>query len=297
MSTFKKVLVAVDLEEASANYVLESARQLLPRVSLSLVHVLERSQFYNMGDPGVSVMDDIHLRMVAEVKIYLEKLANAHGAVEHHLLEGHPATMIQQYAEDHGHDLIVLGTHGRHGIKRLLGSTANSVLHGTQCNVMAVRVPGSDVTVPPAHTKYRHVLAAVDLSGESNQVLDIAQIFGEQERAEINVVHVIKPFHHAYAGINPATLSDVGLRFEQEADQQARAELRTIALSRGLSEHAWQVRHGSPHLEIRDAIEELHTDLLVIGTHGKHGVQLLLGSVANSVIHGITCDVLAVRIR
>ncbi|MFU8815916.1 MAG: universal stress protein [Pseudomonadales bacterium] len=297
MSTFKKVLVAVDLDERSANYVLESAKQLLPDVALTVIHVLERSHFYNMGDASFSIVDDIHVRIVAEVKTYLEKLCRAHGVGEHILLEGHPATLIQQHAEEHDFDLIVLGTHGRHGIKRLLGSTANAVLHGTQSNVLAIRVPSADVTVPPAHIKYRRVLAAIDLSDESSQVLDVAQHLGDKEHAQINVVHVIKPFHHAYAGINPATLSDVGLRFEQEADQQARAELRTIALSRGFAEDAMQVRHGSPNLEIHDAVEELRSDLLVIGTHGKKGVQLLLGSVANSVIHGITCDVLAVRIR
>ncbi len=297
MSTFKKVLVAVDLEEASANYVLESARQLVPNVQLSLVHVVERMHLYNMGDASYAMVDELHGRMVSEVKRYLERLCATHQVPEHHLLEGHAATLIQQHAAEHGHDLIVLGTHGRHGIRLLLGSTANAVLHGTQCNVLAIRVPGPDVEVRPARDKYRHILAAVDLSEESHQVLDIAQILGEQEHAEMDVIHVIKPFHHAYAGISPATVADVGIRFEEEADQQARAELRTIAASRGLPQEAMLVRHGAPHLEIQDAIQELGTDMLVVGTHGKHGFELLLGSVANAVIHGITCDVLAVRIR
>jgi universal stress protein A len=163
--------------------------------------------------------------------------------------------------------------------------------------VLAVRVPGKGVTVPPAQDKYRHVVAAVDLSDESHQVLDMAQSVGERERAEIHVVHVIKPFQPAYAGINPATLSDVGVRFEQEAEHQARAEMRNIALSRGLSEDNMQVRRGSPAREIQDLLDQSRADLLVIGTHGQQGVELLLGSVANAVIHGITCDVLAVRIR
>jgi len=37
-------------------------------------------------------------------------------------------------------------------------------------------------------------------------------------------------------------------------------------------------------------------DLIVLGTHGQKGVQLLLGTTANSVLHGSNCDVLAVRI-
>lgn len=297
MSTFNKVLVAVDLEEESANYVLESARQLVPNVRLSLIHVLERSYFYNLGDATYATIEDLHAQMMKEVEGYLARLAKVHGVAEYELLEGHPATLIQEHAEANGHDLIVLGTHGRHGIRRLLGSTANAVLHGTQCNVLAVRVPGAGAEVRSAAEKYRRILAAVDLSDESHQVLDIAQVLGEQEHAEMHVVHVVKPFHHAYAGMSPATVSDVGIRFEQEAAEQARASLERIAASRGLPKEAIHVRQGAPHLEIQDLTEELGVDMLVVGTHGKHGVELLLGSVANAVIHGIKCDVLAVRIR
>lgn len=297
MSTFNKVLVAVDLEEACADYVLASARQLVPHVRLAVVHVLERNSLYNMGDASFALGDDLQARLVREIEAYLVRLCDRHGVPEHHLLEGHTATRIQQHAEEQGHDLIVLGSHGRHGIQRLLGSTANALLHGTQCNVLAVRVPGADVTVVPAADKYRRILAAVDLSDESHQVLDVAQILGAQEHAELGVIHVIKPFHYGYAGVSPATLSEVGLRFEEEADQQARAMLRTIAASRGLPAESMVVRHGAPHLEIQQQIAEAGADMLIVGTHGKHGVQLLLGSVANAVIHGTTCDVLAVRIR
>ena len=297
MKTFKKVLVAVDLEEQSASYVIESAKQLVSGTPLTVVHVLERSQYFNVGDPSFAVMDDLYGKATKEVKGYLGRLCEQHRIDDHVLLEGHAATMIQEYADEHDHDLVVLGTHGRHGIRRLLGSTANSVLHGTERNVLAVRVPGKDVDLRAPKDKYRRILAAVDLSDESSQVLDIAQILGDQEKAELHVVHVIKPFQHAYAGINPATLSDVGIQFEREAAEQARAELKAIAASRGLPKDAISVRHGAPQVEIQALTEELDCDMLVVGTHGKHGVQLLLGSVANAVIHGITCDVLAVRIR
>lgn len=297
MNTFKNVLVAVDLDEASADYVLESARQLIPDVRLTVVHVLERAAFLNPGDPAFSLVDDLQAKMAVEAEGYLKKLCERHNIPEHHLLEGHTAGMIQQYADDHHHDLIVLGTHGRHGIQRLLGSTANALLHGTQRNVLAVRVPGDDVDVRPAAQKYRRILAAIDLSDESSQVLDIAQILGEQEHAELQVVHVVKPLNQAYTGAIPATMTDVGIRFEEEAKQQAQAQMRTIAASRGLRESDMIVLHGAPHLEIQDHARETGVDMVVVGTHGKHGVQLLLGSVANAVIHGITCDVLAVRIR
>jgi universal stress protein A len=53
---------------------------------------------------------------------------------------GHAATEIQRVARDLDADLIVIGTHGRHGLGLLLGSTANGVLHGVKRDVLAVRV-------------------------------------------------------------------------------------------------------------------------------------------------------------
>jgi universal stress protein A len=297
MNTLKSILAAVDLDEDSASYVLESARQLAPDTPIEVVHVLERNTYFNLGDPGAALVQDLHVRMIREVEDYLGRLCGRYGITNHRMLEGQAALTIQQHAEDGGHDLIVLGTHGRHGIKRLLGSTANAVLHGTACNVLAIRVPGDEVAVRPPAEKYRRILAAVDLSDESSQVLDIAAIVSRSETAELDALHVIKPFRHAYAGINPAMLSDIGLQFEHEADRHARTRLGELAVAHGLADSRTHVRHGAPHLEIQDLIRELDCDMLVIGTHGKHGMQLLLGSVANAVIHGVTCDVLAVRIR
>jgi universal stress protein A len=56
------------------------------------------------------------------------------------------------------------------------------------------------------------------------------------------------------------------------------------------------VKIGNPAHEIRDAATELEADLIVVGTHGRHGLGLLLGSTANAVLHGVGCDVLAVRV-
>jgi universal stress protein A len=57
---------------------------------------------------------------------------------------GAPATEIRQLAEKIGADLIVLGTHGRRGLGLMLGSTANGVLHGAPCDVLAVKVRAGD---------------------------------------------------------------------------------------------------------------------------------------------------------
>lgn len=53
---------------------------------------------------------------------------------------------------------------------------------------------------------------------------------------------------------------------------------------------------GSPKLEIVRVAEERQVDLIVVGSHGRHGLALLLGSTANGVLHHAKCDVLAVRL-
>ncbi len=59
---------------------------------------------------------------------------------DQHLIFGRPETEIHALANQIGADLIVVGSHGRHGLALLLGSTANGVLHGAPCDVLAVRV-------------------------------------------------------------------------------------------------------------------------------------------------------------
>lgn len=295
--TFNKILVAVDLAEETANYVLQTARRLVGNRELEVIHVLERGQFYNMADPAIALVDDLHDQITREITDYLARVCTANTIADYSLLEGRPATIIQDYAHEHGHDLIVMGTHGRHGIKLVLGSTANAVLHGASCNVLAVRIPDKDVAATPAEQKYRRVLAAVDLSEETAQVLDLAQAIGAEHKAELLIAHVIKPFQHAYAGMNPATLADVGIQFEHEAASQAQATLKRIANERGLAASAVSVRHGTPATEIHRLVDESGADLVVVGSHGKHGIELLLGSTANAVLHGANCDVLAVRIQ
>jgi nucleotide-binding universal stress UspA family protein len=62
--------------------------------------------------------------------------------VHHILLEGDPAAEIVRYAADAGIDLIVMGTHGRSGLDRLLvGSVTEKVMRESPCSVMAVKLP------------------------------------------------------------------------------------------------------------------------------------------------------------
>ena len=139
---------------------------------------------------------------------------------------------------------------------------------------------------------YKHVLAAVDLSSESAQVLEKARTTADSHGTKLSLITVVKPFTHAYAGLDMAPIS-----FEEEALNQATQQLEDNGKIYGVDRADVHVKVGNPAHVIRDAASELEADLIVVGTHGRHGLGLLLGSTANAVLHGVGCDVLAVRVR
>ncbi len=144
---------------------------------------------------------------------------------------------------------------------------------------------------------YKKILAAVDLSEEAQQVLDQARETVKQNDAELSLIVVIKPINQVYSGFDVAALSADAALIEADAVRQAEARLAEHAKSLGIPVKRTYVGRGNPAHEIREMSMELGTDLIILGTHGRHGLGLLLGSTATGVLHGCQCDVLTVRIK
>lgn len=144
MSEYRKILVALDLA-GETKAVLERARSVAADgAELSAVHVLEPAYFYYGMEPAIGALPDhfeSDLLKRAEQEMTEKTKPFGIPAKLQFIERGHAATQIQRLAEDRGVDLIVIGSHGRHGWRLLLGSTANAVLHGAKCDVLAVRVP------------------------------------------------------------------------------------------------------------------------------------------------------------
>ena len=139
---------------------------------------------------------------------------------------------------------------------------------------------------------YQRILVAIDLTEEAPEVLRKAQHLAESNSATLNLLHVVEPVGYAYGGDLPLDLSDL----QQQLEDNARTKLNEYGEQYGIGSDNRQVIVGRPGTEVRRQAEEQGADLIVIGSHGRHGIQLLLGSTANSVLHGSPCDVLAVRI-
>ena len=139
---------------------------------------------------------------------------------------------------------------------------------------------------------YRRILLAVDLTEECRRVATRANALATSSAAELHIVHVIEPLSLAYGGDIPMDLSTV----QDQIHEQARSHLADFAASFKIPEEQRHLVFGRPESEIHRIAEDESMDLIVVGSHGRHGLALLLGSTANGVLHGATCDVLAVRV-
>ena len=141
-------------------------------------------------------------------------------------------------------------------------------------------------------SQYRKVLAAIDLSEDSTLVVKRAQAIADNAGCELHVIHVIEPLSFAYGGDIPMDFSGI----QDEIHQQASQQLKRFGETHAMSPEQQHIVLGRPEVEIHTKAEEIGADLIVVGSHGRYGLALLMGSTANGVLHGATCDVLAVRV-
>ncbi|QLF91785.1 universal stress protein [Pseudomonas sp. ABC1] len=138
---------------------------------------------------------------------------------------------------------------------------------------------------------YKHILVAIDLTEDCLPVVQKAQALAND--AELELVHIIEPMAMAFGGDVPMDLS----LLQEQQFEQARARLDTFATQ--YPELPTAQRHllyGQPRQEVHRLAGELGCDLIVVGSHGRHGLALLLGSTTDDILHGAPCDVLAVRL-
>lgn len=140
---------------------------------------------------------------------------------------------------------------------------------------------------------YKHIIAGLDLSEESPQVLERAAQLAQTCGATLSVAHVIEPLTFAYGGDMPVDLSEVQEQLQLKAEQ----ELRRLANLTDYSIRQEHVLVGQPATELHHLAGQEGADLIIVGSHGRKGFALLLGSTSNSVLHGASCDVLAVRVN
>jgi len=141
--------------------------------------------------------------------------------------------------------------------------------------------------------KYRHVLAAVDFTPETRVITEKAREIAELYKSRLSLIHVVE---FSMAIYPPEVVIPDEFDMEKRMLKHAKVSLKELAVTHGVKGAKRYVEMGIARDEILRVAEEKEVDLIVIGSHGRHGIQLLLGSTANAVLHHAKCDVLAVRV-
>jgi universal stress protein A len=141
---------------------------------------------------------------------------------------------------------------------------------------------------------YSHILLAVDFTPVTDTVTQQAMLLCQAFKAQLSLVHVVE---FTQMDLSNDLVLPQELEIDQELMKRAKQRLEELAEKLSIDKSECFVRQGSTRREILRLAKELSTNLIVIGSHGREGIQRLLGSTANAVLHGAPCDVLAVRIK
>lgn len=200
------------------------------------------------------------------------------------------APSIVEYADENKIDLIVMGSHGRRGLRRfLLGSVAEETLRSASCPVWTVHPDGSNERAG----RIRRIVVPDDFSDDAHRALHTARDLARTFDARVDVVHVIPPPIVVSPGVPmvaPPHVVDV-----TDAVTASLAQ-RVAAIADPSIAIEPVVLHGVAAIEIVDHATVTGADLIVIGSHGLSGPKrFLMGSVSERVTRAAECPVLVLR--
>lgn len=137
---------------------------------------------------------------------------------------------------------------------------------------------------------YKRVLFATDFDDVGLKAASKAKKIAAENNAELFLVHVVEPIPaYAYPGF--AGFAEVEVSIKEQAER----ELAELAKKLNVNSAHCLIEFGSTKNEILRVAKEKNVDLIVTGSHGKHGLALLLGSTASAIMHHADSDVLIVR--
>lgn len=200
---------------------------------------------------------------------------------------------IVDYAVEEEIDLIVMGTHGRRGVRKwLMGSVTNEVVRSAPCSVLTVRSGGDPVPVEPIE----RILIPIDFSEPGKSGLGVACALASTVGADLHLVHVLPVGPYPPFSAMAATLPG---DFEPGILERIRTSLAELveksAGCQGVSAGFFALE-GHAGQEIVRFSKDHDTSLIVVPTHGWSGLRhLMLGSTAERVIAAAECPVLVLR--
>ncbi len=140
---------------------------------------------------------------------------------------------------------------------------------------------------------YKKLLVLLDLSDDSEQVVVAARDLAAYSKAAMVILHVVE-----YIPVEPMGESLMPtVQLEDELLQRSREKLTRLCARLGLSGVTARVEAGNTKAEILRVAQEEAADLIVLGSHERHGLAILVNFTEDTILHAAHCDVLAVRLK
>ncbi len=143
-------------------------------------------------------------------------------------------------------------------------------------------------------TAYRHILLAADFSTAGEKIAARAKSLADVFQAKLSILHVLDDIPMPDTGYG--TRIPVDTPVEYGLLESERGKLIALGTAFGVDPADLWLIWGVPKDEIARLADKIAADLIIVGTHERHGLALLLGSTANGVLHHASCDLLALRI-
>ena len=300
LGPLRQILVATDFSDVATLAIAraeEIAREHGAR--LHLVHVITYQPQPMLGVQPMTTPTDVsdQVRQVSEQRLrdQADALRERGLEVEVVITAGVPGARIVHVADRIDADLVVVGTRGLSGFKHLLlGSTAEAVARWSHRPVLSVH-PGSESSL----AGMKRVVLPVLLADETQPLVDLATrlLAHGESPPELVLVHA----DHLPAPLRPL-LEDIAIdRVGFEAVEKAiREELEPLckAMEAAGFQTRLAVAEGEPATVITETAEREGADLILIATHGRHGLaRMVLGSTTERVIQHAHCPVLSLQRR
>jgi nucleotide-binding universal stress UspA family protein len=287
----KHILVATDFSDCSHHAMQQAAAiARLHGSDLLVLHVIPpQPMIENALEPAAWELDDI--RQQAQSQMSSAEVVDLLAGVRHRMLVEHGILedIFSKLIKEHEISLVVLGTHGRSGFKKLLlGSVAEEIFRTTECAVMTV-TPWEPATLL-TQGRFQSVLFATDFSHGSMHALPYAIGFAQESRARLTLLHIVEESSVSALYMHERLIAESRQRMEKIVAAQAE-----LAIAPEI-----EVESGFPIDQILHLASKKKADLIVMGVHQSHGWGArasahLPWTIAQTVVCRAKCPVLTVR--
>jgi len=296
----RSVLVATDFSSASdkaISHAISIARHY--RAKLCLMHVVSSVALNMAGPEAVAHATSLAFQDLTSVERQLV-CGGVLRDIEHGIMvrEGDIWTELKEVIRNDGVDLLVIGTHGRTGLKKLvLGSVAEQIFRQAHCRVLTVSPCSPPDASLTTDTISRPLLFATDLSSASLRALPDAISLANQRGARLVVIHILSPVPQVVDN-RWYTAADV-MQMQAEALANARQRLNDLLANTRLeTDLECIVEFGQPAERIVATAKRINSEIIVMGlSYREHigTISHLPWFTAYDVVCGAECPVLTVR--